>query len=162
MEGVVIMKNRKTRRNRLDEMQEQKLLKIEHNGCWFAFCGLAFVVIVECCLGVEWKTIAGEWIVFMCLAVYIVIGCIKNGIWDRRLEPTPKVNFCASLIAGGICGVLQFVRSYREYHALLGAGAAGIFMLGFVTVVCYGALTVARAVYLKRVERLEAEEEDGN
>lgn len=24
-------------KNNLDEMQEQKLLKIEHNGMWFAF-----------------------------------------------------------------------------------------------------------------------------
>lgn len=154
------MKNKKLRRNRLDEMQEQKLLQIEHNGCWLAFWGLVVVVIVECCMGVEWKTIAGEWIVFMCLAVYIVIGCMKNGIWDRRLEPTPKVNLCTSMIAGGICGVLQFVRSYREYHALLGSAAAGVFMLGLVTVVCYGGMTAARFVYLKRVARLESEEED--
>lgn len=26
--------------NKLDEMQEQKLLHIERNGCWFAFCAL--------------------------------------------------------------------------------------------------------------------------
>ena len=28
------------KKNKLDEMQEQKLLRIEHNGCWFAFWAL--------------------------------------------------------------------------------------------------------------------------
>ncbi len=27
-------------KNRLDEMQEQKMLQIEHNACWLAFWGL--------------------------------------------------------------------------------------------------------------------------
>ena len=34
-------------KNRLDEMQEQKLLKIEHNGCWLAFYGLAAVIMIQ-------------------------------------------------------------------------------------------------------------------
>ena len=28
------------KKSNLDEMQEQELLKIEHNGCWLAFWGL--------------------------------------------------------------------------------------------------------------------------
>ena len=31
---------KKKMKNKLDEMQELKMLKIEHNGCWFAFWGL--------------------------------------------------------------------------------------------------------------------------
>ena len=31
---------KKTKSN-LDELQELKLLKIEHNGCWLAFWGIA-------------------------------------------------------------------------------------------------------------------------
>ena len=34
------MKIRKMKSN-LDERQELKLLKIEHNGCWIAFWGIA-------------------------------------------------------------------------------------------------------------------------
>ena len=108
------MRKGKLRRNRLDERQEQKLLQIEHNGCWIAFWGLAISLFVGYCLGLEWRNLVGEWIVFMGLSLYIVIACLKNGIWDRKLEPTPKVNLCASIIAGIVCGVLQFARSYRK------------------------------------------------
>ena len=37
----------KKKKNNLDEMQEQKLLKIEHNGCWLAFWGLFIVLIAQ-------------------------------------------------------------------------------------------------------------------
>ena len=38
------MKNVKSN---LDEMQEAKLLQIEHKGCWLAFWGLLAAMIVE-------------------------------------------------------------------------------------------------------------------
>lgn len=154
------MKNKKRCINRLDEMQEQKLLQIEHNGCWFAFWGLAVSLLAECCLGLEWKYLAGEWVVFMCLALYMTIACIRNGIWDRKLEPTPKTFLCASMIAGVLCGVLQFARSYREYHVLPGSIAAGVFIMGLTAAVCYGAMTVVAVIYRRRVKRLESEGEE--
>lgn len=154
------MKDRKVRKNKLDEMQEQKPLQIEHNGCWVAFWGLAVSLLVECCLGLEWKYLAGEWVVFMCLSLYTVIACVRNGIWDRRLEPTPKVFLGASMIAGTICGTLQFTRSYREYHILPGSIAAGLFIMGLTAAVCYGTMTALAAVYRRRVQRLESEGEE--
>lgn len=39
---MIVMK-----KNNLDEMQEQELLKIEHNGCWLAFWGLLAVMAVQ-------------------------------------------------------------------------------------------------------------------
>ena len=74
------MRKGKLRRNRLDERQEQKMLQIEHNGCWIAFWGLAISLFVGCCLGLEWRNLVGEWIVFMGLSIYIVIACLKNEI----------------------------------------------------------------------------------
>ena len=37
----------KRMKNKLDEMQEQKLLHIEHNGCWFAFWALIVAMFVQ-------------------------------------------------------------------------------------------------------------------
>ena len=48
------------KQNKLDEMQEQALLKIEHNGCWFAFWGLLVMMAAEALLGFGVKTMAGE------------------------------------------------------------------------------------------------------
>ena len=38
---------KKGKKSRLDEMQEQKMLQIEHNGCWLAFIGLFAVILVQ-------------------------------------------------------------------------------------------------------------------
>ena len=86
------MKNRNMKSN-LDEMQEAKLLEIEHNGCWLAFWGLVIAMIVQLFTTDAAdlpRTLAGEWILFMALAVYLGEACLRNGIWDRRLKADRK------------------------------------------------------------------------
>ena len=94
----------------LDELQELKLLKIEHNGCWLAFWGLLAVILTQIAIGNDSKQdLSGEWIVFMCLALYLTVGCIRNGIWDRKLKPNFKNNIMASSIAAVVMGILWFI-----------------------------------------------------
>lgn len=151
----------KKQKNVLDEMQEQKLLQIEHNGCWLAFWGLLISLFVQIFLyGREFERIAGEWTVFMCLAVYIVISCLKNGIWDRRMAPVASGNLKSSLLAGGLCGVIFFILKYREYHILLGAAASGVFVAGFAFATCFIGLSVLSYFYRERTNRLENAEEE--
>ena len=45
---------KKTKSN-LDELQELKLLKIEHNGCWLAFWGLLAVILTQIAIGNDSK-----------------------------------------------------------------------------------------------------------
>ena len=96
-------------KNNLDEMQEQELLKIEHNGCWLAFWLLLISLIVQSIAfgAAQYKIIAGEWIVFIVLALYLAFACLRNGIWDRRLKADPKTNFLISLIAGVVFGLIE-------------------------------------------------------
>ncbi len=151
------------RKNNLDEMQEQKLLKIEHYGVWFTFWGLLAAILVQVILGTDSKSlfrnIAGEWLVFMCLAVYLTVSCLINGIWDRRLKPNIKTNVIASLISAAVCGVIFFASSYYKYARLAGSAAAGIIMFVQVFVLTLGALTVTAFIYKKRVQKLETEGE---
>ena len=64
--------------NQLDEMQEQELLKIEHNGCWLAFWMLLAAVIVQSIFfNADLRMLAGEWIIFMVLAFYLAGACIR-------------------------------------------------------------------------------------
>jgi len=149
------------RKNRLDEMQEQKLLKIEHNGCWIAFYGLLIAILAQVLLyGRDARAIAGEWIVFMCLSWYIGVSCMRNGIWDRKFSQLPKTNLAFSLAAGIIVGCVFFWINYREYHALGGAAASGIFMFLITVVTCFVSMSFAAHLYRKRKERLENEEEE--
>ena len=75
------------KKSNLDEMQEQELLKVEHNGCWIAFWGLLIVIAVQSIAfrNIDFRMLAGEWAVFMVLAVYLSIACMRRGIWDRSI-----------------------------------------------------------------------------
>lgn len=145
------------RKNNLDERQEQKLLRIEHNGVWFAFWGLLAVILIQNVIyGMyEFRNIAGEVVVFMGLAIYILVDCMRNGIWDRSLQPNVKTNSIASLGAGSVIGLLYFISSYLKYQKLLGSIATGVFMLGMVFVLSFIALTACASIYKKRVRKLE-------
>ena len=157
------MKKMKKRKNNLDERQELKLLRIEHNGCWIAFWGLLIAMVVQLIAGIHGpENLAGEWIVFMCLALYLVIDCIKNGIWDRRMKPDFKTNLIASSIAAAVMGVVWFTISYRNYHKLVGSIAAGAFMFLVTGALCCVALLVASSVYKKRLNKLEEDSTDEN
>ena len=148
-------------KNRLDEMQEQKMLKIEHNGYWMAFWGLFIALFVQQFIygPGEWKYVAGEWIVFMCIALYMVFGCIKNGIWDRRLAPTNEVNLIVSMIAGVVFGLFSFLASYRQYHKLYGSIATGVIFYIIIFTACFSALSLSAFLYKRKRDKLENEEE---
>lgn len=145
----------------LDERQEQALLKIEHNGCWLAFVGLFAAILVEMIVfGFDFRTLAGEWIVFMALSFYLVIDCLRNGIWDRKLKANFRTNLLVSLIAGAVFGLAMFLVLFRLFEnkpagAIAGGVISGVFVFGL----CLLTLSALSAVYRRKQRRLEAEEE---
>ena len=146
----------KKMKNNLDERQELELLRIEHNGCWLAVWGLLIVMLIQLLTGIDGaRNLVGEWAVFMCLALYLTIACIKNGIWDRKLRPTFQTNLIASTIAAVITGVIWFLISYKNYHKLVGAIATGIIMFLCIEVLCFLALTITSKLYKTRLQKLE-------
>lgn len=151
-------------KNKLDEMQEQNLLKMESTGFWIGFFGLFIALLAQVIIygQGEWKYLIGEWVVFMCMALYLVISCARKGIWDRWLSPTPLNNLFASIIAGVVVGIVQFIASYRKYGALTGSIAAGVFMFAFVFAVCFAVLAFSACIYRRRIEREENAEELNN
>ncbi len=89
-----------TKRNQLDEMQEQKLCKMESRGFWLLWWGLLIVMAMQCLAGTQARVLAGEWILFMAASLYIVIGCIRNGIWDRHIKANRTANLAGAVVAG--------------------------------------------------------------
>lgn len=144
------------KKNNLDEMQEQELLKIEHNGCWLAFWGLLAVMAVQMALRVPAAQMAGEWIVFMVLALYICIACLRKGIWDRHLKANWKTNLIVSLLAAAAMGTLVVLSNpylSEPLDYVLVVGIAG----GFTFVLCFIALSLSMKLYKKRREKLDQE-----
>ena len=67
----------------LDEMQEQKLLTIEHNMAWLAFWGLLAAMVIQLfAFGpAHMETVLGEWIVFMAQGGYLTQLRITVPFW---------------------------------------------------------------------------------
>ena len=103
------MKLFKGNKNNLDEMQEQKLLRLESRGFWLIWWALLAAMAVQLLVyGVEaYHLLLGEWAVFMLSSVYMTAACIKQGLWDRKLKPNFRTNLLLSLLDGGPGGRLH-------------------------------------------------------
>lgn len=147
----------KKRKNNLDEMQEQKLLNIEHNACWLCFWGLLAVIYIQVAMGnSDIRSIGGESLILLMSAGYILFACLKNGIWDRNLKPNRKTNLELSLLSGLVFGVFWGVVSYVRYHALAGSVATFVMMFLLVSVLTMLALTVTSNICKQRKNQLDA------
>ena len=149
-------------KSNLDEMQEQKLLRIEHSGCWLAFWGLLVSMLAQSFIYREdvFRYLAGEWVVFMALCVYMLVACLRAGVWDRHLKASPKVNLLCSAAAAVVMGVVYFFISLKNYGDMLSAVLTGVLMLVSVFVSCFLALLFCAAIYKRRVNKLENQGED--
>lgn len=150
-------------KNNLDEMQELKLLKIESRGFWLGFLGLFLSIAVQAfAYGPEnaGDMVFGELIVFLCMGLYLVGGCIRNGIWDRHLQATPAVNIGFSLLAAMLAALFNAIVYYREYQDLSGAGAVFVIYFFSLGAVLSVTLCICSALYHRRKKRLEEEYDD--
>ena len=144
------------KKSNLDEMQEQALLKIEHNGCWLAYRGLLAVIAVQMLMGAPGSQMLGEWIVLMVFCLYIAVACLRKGIWGRRLKAGWKTNLVGSLLAAVITGILvtlsnPYLSEPLDY--VLVAGLTG----GFTFLLCFAALSVCTKLYRNRRNKLDKE-----
>lgn len=144
----------KMRKNNLDEMQEKKLLQIEHSGFWIAFWGLVVAIMIQTALG---NDCIGEIVILSVVSIYTMIACIQNGIWDRKFKPNLKTNLLMSGLTGVVFGGFWFGVSYYRYHVLLGSIATFAFMLIFSSLLCLAVLTITSGIYKKRKHKLDAE-----
>ena len=155
------MKQYEKRKSNLDERQEQQLLEVEHRGCWLAFWGLLIALMAQQIMGSDVVQMAGEWIVFMLLAGYLVIACAKRGIWDRYLKPDIKTNLFFSAGASILFGAVMFATIYHmnpEY--IIVSIAAGVFTAGFLFVIMFVTLSIMAKIVINRQKNLDAEPEE--
>lgn len=146
----------KKMKSNLDEMQEQKLLQIEHRGCWLAFWGLFIAIYAQLAMGNKgFEAIGGESIVMLILGAYMLIACIRNGIWDRTLKPNHKTNLTISLITGLAVGGFWFITSYLNYHMFWGSVATFIFMFIFISLLIFACLSLTSAIYKRKKKHLD-------
>ena len=148
----------------LDEMQELELLKIEHNGCWIAFWGLLIALAVQSAVfgNTDFRTLAGEWVVFMVLAVYLAVACMRRGIWDRRIPMNTRSNLTLSAAAAAALGGLIAITVFRSCRKLSVTAAAALITASVTFALCFTALTLAMKKTAKRIRQLEEEPSDAD
>ena len=150
----------KKKKNNLDEMQEQKLLKIEHTCCWIGFWGLVAAILIQTLCGQgDIAYLAGELAVLAGMAIYMSAACLRHGIWDRTLKPTWQTNLVTSVVAGMVVGLVWFFVSYYRYHKLFGSLATFAFMFLSTLAICYVFLSVYTRLYKRRRKQLDAEDD---
>ena len=88
------------KRDNLDEMQKQTLLKIESCGFWALWVLLLAALIIESLLGFTPREMAAEWFIFMLGSAYSVLSDLRAGIWDRHLKANTKTNAVVSVVGG--------------------------------------------------------------
>ncbi len=151
------------RKSNLDEMQELQLLKAESRGFWIGFIGLAVAMAIQAFLyGAEsmGNMISGEFIVFLCMGLYLIGSCLRNGIWDRHLKATPSVNIGLSLLAAAVTALFDAILSYRNYHDAFTALTVFAVYFLMLSVVLSVTLTVCSALYRRKRRKLEEEDSD--
>ena len=144
-------------KNQLDEMQERTMLTIESRGFWLVWSLLLVVLLVEGLLGFTMREMAGTWAVFMISCVYIVVACLRAGLWSRRIKNAAGTNVLFSLAGAAVIGVFTFVRTPAFDVPLAIHLACAAIAAGFTFALALAALLLCGAAYNKRHEELEKE-----
>ena len=151
-------------KSKLDEMQEQKLARIERNISHMAIFGLLALFLIELFLfGYDWKIVGGEFILLMILCFYEIIASLRAGVWSRNIAPTRRNNVLAALAAGLIVFVFFLFMTVRWWDLYPLAGVITAAISGVATfMLTYVLLWVSLREYERRQERLdrEADEEE--
>lgn len=148
------------KKNNLDEFQEQKLLHIEKDSFWILYALLIGVIVVQMAMGGEPVDVAGELFSFLVISLVVVVRCIRNGLWDRRMKPDRRTNLLMSVIAGMATFLLTCLIIIRVH----GGTVKTAVIYSMITAVCtlivtYLVMSVLGKVYKKRLQQLEGKED---
>lgn len=146
-----------SKKTKLDEMQEKKLLKLEEAGFWMIFWLLFAAIIVQIVVDGNFKAVIGEIIVLLIASVYIAFSSLKNGVWSKNQTPTLKSNVLTSLIPAILLGVFQAVRAFvvlkKSVTADLLLKIAAVMVVAYL--VCLALLEVFQHIYNKQRNKLD-------
>lgn len=146
----------------LDEMQQEKLYKIEEKGENICFWGLLAAIVIQLLLGADLRQVIGEIVVFAVLSAFLLYASITQGIWSKRTAPTINSNVWYSVIAAVAVGIIFAVKGFVISKQAFSWGRLAVIigtMIG-VYILCFAALEVFRRMYLKRRSNLDGEEKE--
>lgn len=146
---------KKNRTNRLDEMQNQKLMKLEEYGFWIMFWTLLASIVVQLILGCSLKEVLGEIVVFLIGSIYLTATTLKNGLWERTSTPSRKGNAAVSAVPAILIGIINVLKIIQNDKADTKSILITIAISIVVYAGCFIILEVLRTAYNKRRTKLD-------
>lgn len=146
---------RKTRTNNLDEMQDQKLLKMEEYGFWIMFWALPIAIVVQLIIGSTFKEVIGEIAVLFIGSIYIAVTSLKNGLWTRTSTPSMKGNAITSIVPAVLIAAIHIIKMIRSESFNTSNVLVTVAIMVAVYVACFAILEAFRAMYKKRRAELD-------
>ena len=151
---------KKNRTGKLDEMQNQKLLKLEEYGFWIMFWALLASIVVQLFTGEGIRQIIGEIIVLLIGSIYLSITTLRNGLWTRTATPSRRGNAITGIIPAVLLGMISVIRFIQKN----GITVKAILVVAAIMIAAYAACFVIleffRASYNKRRSELDDIEEE--
>lgn len=153
---------------KVDERQEMDLLRVEHNSFYLMYFLLLIEMVIQGIILDGGDKIFGEWIVFMIVSAFAMVGWLRKGVWNyqHRKVPGIKSHLLGSLAGGVVGGILGFCGGLKRSPGnipaimmLVVCTAAGTFAATFVLSLIGGAIARKREKKLE-MEAIEDDEED--
>jgi len=141
-----------SRKNQLDEMQEQTMRRIEANGFWLLWSGLLIAILGQIIFRAPARQWSGEFVVFMAGCVYTVVECLRNGFWDRHLSSNTGANMMISVFAGAVVMVVTGIANGYWLLAVIPGVITGV--------LCFVILQICMHIAQKRRKELDSPDDN--
>lgn len=147
-------------RKKIDERQQADLNRVGNYGFWIAFWMLIVSVVLQgTILHRPFREWAAEWVIFMVIAVYELIACVKIGVWTEYTQrPTLKSHLLNSLLGSGGFAVFFTIGNCTSVTTELTAGfVLRVFITWFagLFVLMMASFLVSGWIYNRRLDKLE-------
>ncbi len=146
----------------VDEREEMEMMKIEHYMYWFTFWALLFSIFGQLIfMKASFTQVAGEWTVFMLMAIGLLIGELKGGHFDYTSRPGWKCYLFYAMVAA-VAGTLlvcvnSFMRGYFDKSDMGQILTASLITGVNIFILTYICLAAAGAFVKHRRKKLESE-----
>jgi len=148
---------RKRKDFQLDEMQQEKLLKINSNGLNICYWGLLAAIVIQWLTERDITSVIGEIIIYVILMIYTVCAYIYEGLWSAKSKPSVKRIFLISLIPPAAVGILLCVKNIMADNRLYELSVI-LFAMAIAFAVCVTILYVLLCLYRRRRRSLDGQE----
>lgn len=147
----------------IDERQQADLNRVTSYGYWMAFYLLIAAILVEgVILSRPFREWAVEWAVFMILAIYEVIACIRIGVWTETKQKPEKKDYVRYSLIGSVLFSAVFTLGYyfrlkpgnRTFEAIASMYAYWFILLTVLFLIAY---FIGGGIYNRRRRKMEEE-----